>query len=569
MDLLMQQMKQQWPEQLRGYGVRLVSLHESIVGEVRDRVLLFFGAAGIVLLVACVNVANLGMARAVTRFRELAVRAAMGAGRWRLVRQLGLEGITMALAAGGVGILIAAVALSAVVSVAPPGIPRLDTVRLDPVALAFAVGLSLLIGLLVGIVPALRAARRNLFGALRAGGRSAVADSGTMRLRSGFVVAQVTLAIVLTIGAGLLVKSFSRLSRVDAGIRTDGVLAATVGVPSSRYSDAAGGRFLLDYVDRLRRVPGVEAAAVSTQLPLEGFSIGFTFWREGQNLPLNERQVGDFRVVSPGYFETAGIRLLRGRTFDERDRLESASVVVIDEALARQEFGNGDPIGRRIHISYGKDAVAREIVGLVSNVRQRALDVPVAPGYYLPLTQVTWSTMRVIVRSPLEPMALAEAMRRELAAMDPLIPLRNVSTLDDLLAGSVRVPRFSMLLFGAFAAMTLLLAATGIYSVMSYSVAQRTSEIGLRMALGAPRTAVVGEVVRKGLLLVALGLILGLAGALGLTRTLTSFLFGVQPTDPATFAAVSALLLLVATVASYIPARRAASVDPVTALRAE
>lgn len=556
-------------EDLRGWGVRLTSMHEAVVGNVRQRVLVFLGAVALLLLVACVNVANLSMAHAVGRFRELAVRAAMGAGRWRLTRQLAIEGILTALMAGVVGTAIAAGILGIVVSLAPGSVPRLYDVHIDRVVLLFACLLSLAIGTLNGAVPAMRAARRDLFDTLREGARSSGGRAAHM-VRSGFVVAQVALAVVIAIGAGLLAKSFSRLSGVDAGVRSNGILTATVGVPTSRYpEDAQRSRFLLDYVERLRGMPGVDAAAVTSQLPLEGYSIMFTWWTGAAAVPPSEQSNGDFRVVSPGYFETVGIRVLRGRAFDDRDQRDGGPVVVIDDALARQAFGDADPVGQLMNISYGDDVGPREIIGVVSDVRQRALDVAAQPGYYLPITQVTWSSVRVILRTTLPPMSMAEAMRRELAAMDPLLPLRNVATLDELFARSVGVPRFNTLLFGAFAAIALILAASGIYSVMSYAVTQRTREIGVRMALGAQAGQVRTSIWRGAIVLGVLGSAIGLAIAFAMAPQVATLLFEIDVYDPQAFVVPPVLFLLIAWLGSYLPARRASRVDPVVALRAD
>lgn len=569
MDLLMEQLRLAFPEPLKGWGVRLVSLHESIVGRVRQRVLVFLGAVGLLLLVACVNVANLSLAHAVTRFRELAVRAALGASRWRLTRQMAFEGMIVAFVAGALGTVIASISVDVVVALAPGSIPRLYAVDVDRTVLAFTSVLSLAIGVLVGTVPALRAAGRDIFDTLREGTRSGTGRAAHV-LRSGFVVAQVSLAVVISVGAGLLVKSFSRLSNVDPGIRTEGILVATVGVPSSRYpEDVARARFLLDYVERMRQVPGVTAAAASSQLPLEGYSISFAYWPSGRDLPMSERPSGDFRVISPGYFETMGIPVLRGRAFDTRDTRDGAPVIVIDRALAEATFGSQDPIGQYITVGLAQDAPPRQVVGLAENVRQRALDVPVQPGYYVPLSQVTWSTLRIVVRTDLPPIALADAMRRELAAMDPLIPLRSVAPLTDLAARSVVAPRFNTLLLGAFATIALLLAASGIYSVMSYSVMQRTREIGVRMALGAGAARVRLGVWRRGVVLGATGALIGLAIAFALAPQVATLLFEVNVHDPLAFAVPPLLFLLVAWLGSYIPARRASRVDPVVALRAE
>lgn len=571
MEMIMQRLAQAYPEPLKGWGTRVVSLHEATVGSVRDRMLIFLGAVALVLLVACINVANLSMAHAVTRFRELAVRAAMGAGGWRLGRQLAFEGMTVALAAGLLGIGIALLTLRSVRAFAPASIPRLDAVAIDPVALLFATGLSLVIGTLVGVVPALRASRRDLFRTLREGARAVSGGAHANRLRSLFVVAQVTLAVVLAVGATLLVKSFSRLSQVDPGFDAGRALVSTISLPRARHPDAQErSRFFLQLIERLERIPGVVSAAASTQLPLEGYSMMFTYWAEGSTNSMSQRPAGDFRVVTPGYFETMGIRLLRGRTIADSDGPTAPPVIVIDESFAKAVFGDANPIGRRIHLGLGGDLeAAREVVGVVSDVRQRALDVPAAPGYYVSLAQVPWSTMRVIVRTSVDPASVRGAVEHEVAGLDPLIPLRNVATVETLLSGAVVVPRFNTLLLGAFAALALLLAAAGIYSVMSYAVTQRTHEIGVRMALGAGTGRVRRAVSGSALRLAGAGAAAGIAVAFALAPLMASLLYEVNARDPLAFVVPPLIFLAVAWLGSWLPARRASRVDPIIALRAE
>ncbi|HSA58020.1 MAG TPA: ABC transporter permease [Gemmatimonadaceae bacterium] len=570
MDLLMQRLARAHPEPLEGWGVSLVSLHEATVGRVRDRMLVFLGAVALVLLVACINVANLSMAHAVTRSRELAVRAAMGAAGWRLARQLAFEGMAVAAVAGGLGIAVGSLTLRSVVAFAPTSIPRLDAVAIDATALVFATLLSLVIGVAVGVLPAWRASRRDLFRTLREGARAASAAPRANRLRGGFVVAQVALAVILAAGASLLVKSFARLSDVDPGFSAGRALVGTVSVPRTRYPDAEERtRFFLQLVERLERIPGVVSAAATTQLPLEGYSIGFVYWVDGSPSTA-ERPSGDFRVVTPGYFETMGIRLIRGRTLTDGDGPAAPPVIVIDESLARAAFGDADPIGRRIHLGLGgEQEVAREVVGVVRDVRQRALDVAALPGYYVPITQVPWSTLRVIVRTSVDPVSVRGAFEREVAGLDPLIPLRDVATVENLLSGSVVVPRFNTLLLGTFAALALLLAAAGIYSVMSYAVTQRTHEIGVRMALGAGTGAVRRTVSGSALRLAGIGVGVGIVIAFAVTPLMASLLFEVGARDPLAFVVPPLLFLAVAWLGSWLPARRASRVDPIIALRSE
>ena len=571
MTTIMSRLVSQFPESLDGFGVRLESLHASIVGNVRGRFLVFLSAVGLLLIVAVINVANLMLAHALTRFRELAVRAAMGAGRWRLTRQLVVEGMTMAVIAGALGVAVSAGIMRSVVLMAPRGtIPRLADVRLDPWALLFAALVSVVVGAAVSAWPALRIARRDLIGTLKQATRGSTGGRGTRQLRNVFLIAQLSLAVVLAIGAALLVRSFDRLSSVSPGYDASRALVATINTPSSRYADPASkARFFLDLIERLQSVPGVTAAAATTQLPLDGYSISFSYWPAGTDMPERDRPSGDFRSVTPGYFEAIGIPLRQGRTFTRSDGPGAPAVIVIDESLARAHFGEGSPVGKRMHISYGPGDIAREIVGVVGDVRQRALDVAAQPGYYVPVAQVPWSTMRVIVRTELDPVSLSDVVRREAAAIDPLIAVRGITTLDERFHASVGSQRFTMLLLGAFAALAVLLATAGVYSVMSHLVAQLTRDIGVQMALGAKASAVRRSVTWRALRVAAAGTALGLIIAVVVTPRISELLFQVSARDPLAFAIAPLLFLAVAWTGSYLPARRASNVDPVVALRAD
>ncbi|MEZ4587486.1 MAG: FtsX-like permease family protein [Gemmatimonadales bacterium] len=383
-------------------------------------------------------------------------------------------------------------------------------------------------------------------------------------------MAQVALGLVLVVGAGLLARSLGRLMAVDPGFRVDRALMATIELPSARYPDpAAQSRFFLELTDRLERLPGVVSAAASTQVPLEGYGINFSYWIEGDGRSESDRPNGDFRVVTPGYFATAGIPILRGRGFDGTDQAGGVPVIIVDETLARLEFGSDDPVGRRMNVSYGGEAGPRTIVGVVGAVRQRRLESESYPGYYLPIRQVTWSTMRVLLRASGDPAALTESLRRETAALDPALAVRGVRTLDEHLAAAVGSPRFNALLIASFAAVTLLLALSGIYSLMTYLVAQRTHEIGVRMALGERRAQVRRAVAGTGVRLALVGVGLGLLAAAGVARLLRELLFEVGPGDPLTFLSAALTFLLVAWIGSYLPARRASTVDPLIALRGD
>ncbi len=570
MTALAAQMEAAYPDKLTGWGVRLVSLHEAVVGSVRTRILVLFGAVGLVLLITCANVVNLLLARAMSRSREIAVRIALGAGKTRLMRQLLSESILLAILGGAVSLVVAYGALNALLALDPGGIPRLDNVGLDGIAFAFAFGLSLIAGAAVGLLPSIRASRTNLHESLKEGGRSSSSGVVRSRVRSALVIAEIALALVLASGAGLLIRSFAGLQQVDSGFKSEGVVAMSVSLPRNRYpEDRDKSRFFGTLVERAGSLPGVVSAGVVTQLPLNGWAINFGFDIEGEPDPgPNEGPEGDFFVISPGYFRTMEIPLLRGRAFTASDVAESARVIIINRSLAERYFPDRDPIGERLLVSYG-DGVAAEIVGVVSDVKQRALNVPPAPGYYLPVTQVAWSTMYIALRTKIEAGALVRAVREEVAALDPELSVTDVRTLEERVSASVASPRFNMFLFSAFAAVALVLAAVGVYGVMSYLVTQRTQEIGVRMALGASAAAVRRSISLQGLRLAGIGVALGLLAAFGLTRLLSSLLFGVTATDPLTFIGVSLILGAAAWLGSYVPAYRASGVDPTDALRAE
>ena len=571
MSTIMSRLVAQFPDRLDGYGVRLEPLRESIVGNVKGKFLVFLGAVGLLLVVAVVNVANLMLAQSLTRFRELAVRAALGAGGWRLTRQMVAEGMTVAVIAGALSVTVSAAIIRGVVLFAPSqAIPRASDVQVDPWALAFAALVSLIVGGAISAWPVLRIARRDLIGTLKQATRGATGGVGTRRLRHAFLVAQLSLAVVLAVGAALLVRSFGQLGAVSPGYGTSNALVATINTPASRYPEPASrARFFLDLTDRLRSVPGVSAAAAATQLPLDGYSIAFSYWPSVSELPEKDRPSGDFRAVTPGYFETMGIPVRSGRTFTRDDAATAPPVIVIEESLARLHFGERNPVGERIHLGYGPGHIAREVVGVVGNVRQRALDVPVQPGYYVPVAQIPWSTMRLVVRTDLDPVSLSDVVRREAAAIDPLIAVRNITTLGDRFDASVGSQRFSMLLLGAFAFLAVLLATAGVYSVMSHLVAQLSRDIGVQMALGAKASAVRRAVSLRALRVAAAGTVLGLIIAAVVTPRISQLLFQVSARDPIAFAAAPLIFLAVALLGSYLPARRASNVDPVVALRAD
>ncbi|MBI3664923.1 MAG: ABC transporter permease [Acidobacteria bacterium] len=560
--------KEAHPDELTPASVSVVPLQEYVVGEARRALMVLLGAVAFVLLIACVNVANLLLARATARAREIAIRSALGAGRRRLVRQLLTESVLLSLAGGILGVILAQWGTDALIALGPDTIPRASEVRVDGWVLAFTLAVSVLTGLLFGIVPALAASKTDVHESLKEGGRT---SAGGGRLRSSLVVAEIALSLVLMIGAGLLVASFGRLLGVDPGIHPDNVLTLRLALADPPYDNRAV--FLAFYrrvQERLKTLPGVEAAAAINSLPLTPRDFANTFSIPGRPplLP-GEFLSAEMRWVSPDYFRVMGIPLLKGRTITDRDTEETPRVVVISETMARRWWPNEDPLGKRISIAYGGEFVP-EIVGVAGDVRN-GLDLEPLPYMYVAYTQLPRDEMYLVARfsGTLNAATLAGMVRREVQALDKDIAVYRVRTMEQVLAVSVGERRFHMLLLGVFASLAMALAAVGIYGVTAYGITQRTREIGLRMALGARRRNVVGMLIGQAMTLAGAGVALGLAGAFALTRFMSGLLFGVTATDPQTFALVSLLLAAVVLAASYIPARRAAQLDPMAALRYE
>lgn len=559
-----------YPEFDKNWGVTVLSLRDQIVGGVQTSLLIFQGAVGFVLLIACANVANLLLARATSRRREIAIRLSLGANRVRVIRQLLTESVLLAVAGGAIGLVLARWGITALQAAGPRNLPRLDEVTLDWRAFAFTAAISLFTGILFGLAPALTGGRGRLHEALRAGSGT-TASGRILSLRSAFVALQVALALVLLAGAGLLVRSFVNLQSVDPGFQPHNVLTAGVSLPYAGYTDAAQRvAFFREAVARLQQLPGVKAASAITFLPFSGpaAATGFNVVGRPQPKP-GEVPVTEVRIVHPDYFRTMGIPLRRGRIFNmDEYRAGTPRAFVVSETLARKEFPNEDPLGRQLVVSMG-DQTPGVIVGVVGDIKYNTLDGEVRPMVYYSHPQLPMSFMTLVVRTEGEPMGMANAVQRVVHQMNPLQPISDVESMDDLIARSVAQPRFQMALLTVFAAAALLLAAVGIYGVMSYSVSQRTAEIGVRMALGADAGDVMGMVLGQGIAVAGVGLAVGLAASLWLTRLLKSLLFEVVPTDAATYVAVAFAMGLVAVLACYLPARRAMRVDPLVALRWE
>ena len=562
-------LNKQYPENAPR-GVRIVPELDQLVGDVRPALLVLLAAVGCVLLIGCANVANLLLARATARQKEMAVRGALGAGRGRIIRQLLTESLLLASLGGTLGTALGLWGIHSVVCLVPQGIPRLADIHLDGSVLVFTILLSLLTGILFGLAPALQVSRPNVIESLKEGGRGLADSLPRSRMRSFLVVSDVAVAVVLLVGAGLLIQSFWRLRRVDLGFNPHRLLTFKIDLPYTRYSGVHQTRFFQQAVVRLNRLPGVRSASAVLPLPLDGDEIDTSFDIEGRPVASADQPRTNYSWTEPGYFRTLGIPLLRGRDFTEREDLKATPVVIINETLARSFFPHRDPIGLRIKpgISNGyKESPMREIVGVVGDVKLNGLTAQAGPQVYVPLAQSPLGSMIVVVRTEVDPLSVAPTVRREVAAMDKDLPIYGVRTLDQYFAQSVAQSRFDSLLVGVFAALALALAAVGLYGVVSYSATQRTHEIGVRMALGAQKGDVIELVVGQGFKLSLIGVGIGITGALMLTRFLSSLLYGVRPTDPLTFIAVSMILTSVALMASYIPARRATKVDPMVALR--
>src|SRR5215216_6902365 len=568
-------LEQQYPDTNTGRRVRIESLRESVVGDVRPTLLTLLGAVGFVLLIACANVANLLLTRSAARQREMAIRTALGAGRLRILRQLFTESLVLALAGGVVGLLLAIWGTSVLLSYIPEGIPRMSELGIDARVLAFTFGASLLTGLFFGLAPALQSAKTNLTETLKEGER----NSSPSHNRAGklLVISEVALTLVLLVGAGLLVKSFWRLSQVDPGFDPQNILAMQISISARPEEGPKVDGFLGELQSRVKALPGVQSVSVSNGLPFEGANFP-PFTIDGQPPPApGQDPTGLLYTVSTDYFKTMGIDLVRGRLFSSQDTRETPQVALIDEVFARQYFPNQDPIGQRFKLAT-PGADSREIVGVVRHVEHVGLEGQTAnvAEFYFNFDQIPIETLpryvrrvNLLVRTTVEPLSLAGPVRNQISALDKDQAVFNVRTMEQALSRSVAARRFSMILLGVFALLALTLAAVGIYGVISYSVAQRTREVGIRMALGAKTIDVIKLVVRDGLKLVIIGVGVGLAGALFLTRMMTTLLFGVTPTDAVTYATVALGLIIVALIACCIPARRATKVDPLVALRFE
>ena len=609
MDLIVQRLVEAYPDEFwqppesdESWGARVSLLQRDLVEEVRGSLLVLLGAVGFVLLIACVNVANLSLVRAAERQKEIAIRASLGASRPRLVRHVLKESLLFTLLGGAGGLLLAQWAITFLVALNPAGIPRLDEVGIDGRVLGFTLLIAIVTVLAVGVTPALQVFKLTLTESLKEGEVRTGAGRGRRRGREVLVVTEIALALVLLIGAGLMLNTLLRLHSADLGFNSDNVLLARVYLPRAKYAEATGfgtseyglqstlwtvrpehTAFIRDVLRRMNAMPGVESAVAVNNAPASGGFWSLQFSIEGHAPPASpeETPVALFKSITPGYLHTMGIPVLRGRAFTEQDRAGAPEVAIINETVAHEYWGEENPIGTRVRMQDGVEDDERsfEIVGVVGDVKQVVGDTASYPILYIPYSQqaeayVDWQIgfrmgIYFVARTRDDPLSLAPAMRRAVWDVDPDQPIRQMLTMDQLVARSLSGRRFYALLLGSFAGVALILAAMGIYGVMSYSVSQRTHEIGVRMALGAERREVLRQVITRGLLLAVVGVVLGIAASLGLTRFISSQLYGVSAMDPVTFTGISLLLVGVALAACYIPARKAARVDPLVALRHE
>ena len=572
MNVIGANLEKQYPDTNTRHGVKLIPYHNDLVHDYSEALWLILGAVGCVLLIACANVANLLLARATARYKEIAVRAALGADRRRVIRQLLTESLLLGLGGGLLGLLLAWWGAAALIRLIPEDVPRLAEINIDGRVFGFTLLISVVTGVVFGLAPALQASKVELTEAIKEGSRGSGAG-GRGRLRGALVVAEIAIALMLLIGAGLLLQTFRRLQQVDLGFDTHNILTATVELPDARYpKPEQAAAFYQTLLDRVKAMPGVEAVSAVVPQPLSGDMMMISFDIEGRNIPKGERPVSHFRSISLDYFSVMKIPLLAGRAFTERDDAHGPGVVIVNETFAKRHFPNESPIGKHVKpgIALEGEPIWREIVGVVKDVKHRqSLSRDYEPEYYLPHAQMPINNMNLVVRATNDPRSLAGAIQHEVQSLDRDIPVYRIKTLEQYLGVAVSQPKFNALLLSLFAGLALLLTAIGLYGVMAYSVVQRAQEIGIRIALGARTGDVLKMVLRQGLKLTALGLLIGLAAAYALTRYMQSLLFGVRAADPLTFAAIALLLIAAALLACWIPARRATKVDPMVALRCE
>lgn len=551
-------------------GAIVLTEHEHLVGHSSEALRMLFAAVSFVLLIACANVAGLLLARASRRRSEIAVRSALGATRWQIIRQVLVESVFIALLGGAMGLIFSIVLMRILLRFVPQSLPRLNEVGVDWKVMIFATAISVFTGLLFGIFPAARISRLDPSAALRDGTRTSSGGRHQHHLHSGLVIAETAIGLVLLVGSGLLIRSFVRVIHVDPGFDTSHVLLANLDLPDNRYPGDKNVQFYNQLLPRLARIPGVKSVAASSPLPLTGSLMSITFQIEGRPVPEADEPAEIISIASPGFFKTLGIPVLRGREFQETDTRASNKIAVVTESFARKYFPNEDAIGKHFKPGLGDgytDSTMREIVGIVGDIKRQRLTADTSPEYYLPHSQATVNSPTLVIRTFGDPLSVINTVRSEVTAIDKNVPVFEIHSYDDLVSSNAAEPRFQSMLLTCFAALALVLSAVGLYAVLSYMVTQRTLEIGVRMALGAQRTDVLRLILRRGLGLALLGLVVGLGLSLVLTRYMASMLYTIKPLDPMTLVSVTAILLLVSLIASTAPAWRAARLDPMKTLR--
>ena len=572
MNIIARQLQHQYPETNAVNGANVVPLHRQLVGNVQSFIYILFGAVGFVLLIACANVANLLLARVAERRREVAIRMALGASRRRLIRQLLTESLMLSILGGLLGLLLTFWGVDLLVALIPSDVPRLQELRLHVPVFLWMLAISVLTGVLFGLVPALQASKPDLNDVLKESGGRATGGLQRSRIRSLLVVSEMALALMLLVGAGLMIKSFVRLQHVSPGFDSKNVLTMSISLPSRKYPEGRQSVAFYEHLfERIKAVPGIESVGGIDPLPLSDSNTTEGFIIEGQPaLPMVERPAAGERIISPDYFNAMRIPLIAGRALTDQDREDTPRALVINEALARRFRADGEAIGKRLSFSEdNSQPIWWEVVGVVGNVKHDRLDADAQPELYKSYRQSPKRFMTLVARTSSDPAGMVAAVRKQVLVVDQDQPVFDIRTMEQRLSKSIARNRFIMMLLGLFSVMALLLAAIGIYGVMAYTVTQRTHEIGIRIALGAQTSDVLKMVVKQGITLTMIGVAVGLAGALLLTRVMTSLLYGVSATDPVTFIGVAILLTSVALLACYIPARRATKVDPMVALRYE
>jgi len=570
LDTINQRLSQTYAETNTGWGVRVIHLQERLVGQLRTSLLILLSAVGVVLLIACANVANLLLARAAYRQQEIAVRTALGASRWRVVRQLLTESVLLSIVSGLIGLALSIWLIKLLIAISPPNSPRVDEIGIDWRVFGFTLGVTVLAGLLFGLFPALQTSRPNLNEMLKDSGRYGT-ETGRRNLAGSFlIVSEIALSFILLASAGLLIKSFINLRKIDPGFNSDNVLVMRLSSPPGKYAQGEPrAQLYKQLIDRVKATPGVQSAAAILSLPLNGdtFNVWRGLIREGRPMTPAEQTNAQNLPVTPDYFQTLQIPLKAGRFFTDQDTSQSTKVIIINEKLARELYPNENPIGQRFSV-WRDEKFPREIVGVVGNTSGESLDKEPGNQMYIPYAQdPTWGSLSMVVRTTGEPTAMAGAVREAIRAVDKAVPTYNLRTLNDVVSTSAAPRRVPMLLLSAFAGVAMLLAMLGIYGVTSYYVTQRTREIGVRMALGAQIADVLKLVVQRAMVLAVIGIAIGIGGAFAVTRYLTTLLYGVKPIDVITFIGVAIVLAIVVLVACLVPARRAAKIDPLEALR--